>query len=49
MVFWGSSGSLQEHIKSLGKLNDQKCSKSDVTKDGRHWLETAPALNIRFC
>ena len=41
---FGSKGSVEEHIKSLEKLNDHKDLKCDVTNDGRHWLETVSAL-----
>ena len=42
MVFLGSSGSLEEHIKSLGKLSNQKCSKYDVTKMAASGLKRFP-------
>ena len=32
---FSSKGSVEEHIKSLEKLNNHKGSKYDVTKDGR--------------
>ena len=48
MDFLGSSGTLDEHVKSLGRLNIQKCSKYDVTKDGRQCLGTVPALYTVF-
>ena len=32
---FSSKGSVEEHIKSLQRLNDHKGSKHDVTKDGR--------------
>ena len=32
---FGSKGSVEEHIKSLEKLDNHKGSKYDVTKDGR--------------
>ena len=42
MFFFGSSGSLEEHINSLGKLNNQKCSKYDVTKMAATSLKRFP-------
>ena len=48
---FGSTGSVEEHIKSLDNFHNQKCSKYDVTKDGSQWLETVPALyrHTRIC
>ena len=37
MVFFGRSRSVEEHIKSLPKFDNQKGLKYDATKDGRQW------------
>ena len=46
---FGSTGSVEERIKSLEKLNIHRGSKYDVTKDGRQWLETVTALDTCIC
>ena len=51
MVFC-SIGSVEEHTKSLQKLDLQKGAKYCAKKHGRRWLEKIPGLyshNVKLC
>ena len=44
----GSKGSVEEHIKSLEKLNNHRGSKYDVTKDGRQARNSYRIIILAF-
>ena len=48
-MFFGSTGSVEEHIKSLEKFNNYTGFKYNVTKDSRQWQDMVSILYRSIC